>query len=205
MYQHQVFEFTTDGKLLRSFGTKDKAGTGPNELNKPTDVAVAANGDIYISDGYGNCRVVCLDPQGKFKFAWGKEGTEPGEFRKPHDIVIDKDQNVYVADRDNERVQVFDAKGNFIKQWKIGGQPYGLEILPGEKQKLLVTDANPNGEHRVLIYDLDGKLLSSFGTKGAKPGQLDTPHSVAVDKDGNLYVAEVNNKRISKFVKQVEK
>ncbi|MGD9127330.1 MAG: peptidyl-alpha-hydroxyglycine alpha-amidating lyase family protein [Planctomycetia bacterium] len=199
---HQVHEFTTDGKLLRSFGTKGTPGTDESHFNKPTDIAVADNGDFYISDGYGNNRIVCLDPQGKFKFAWGEKGTGAGQFDVPHDIVIDKNQKIYVADRSNNRVQVFDRKGQFLKQFKDVGTPYGLEIIPGETEKLLVTDANDNGPHRVLILDLDGNVLTAFGTKGDKPGQLDIPHSIAIDRDGNLYVAEVTNKRISKFVKQ---
>ena len=202
---HQVYEFTTDGKLLRSFGTRGKAGTGPNEFNKPTCLAIAANGDFYITDGYGNSRVVCLDPTGKFKFEWGKKGSGPGEFNPPHDIVIDKDQKIYIADRENNRVQIFDLKGKFLKQWKNVGTPYGLELIPGEPQKMLVTDGNPDGPHRVLIVDLDGKILTAFGTKGSKPGQLDVPHSIAIDKDGNLYISEVANKRISKFVKKTKK
>ena len=199
---NQVYEFSTDGKLLRAFGTKGKAGTGPNEFDKPTCIAVAPNGDLYITDGYGNSRVVCLDSNGKFKFAWGKKGTEPGEFHYPHDIVIDKDQNIYIADRGNDRIQIFDLKGNFIKQWKNVGKPYGIELVPGDPQKLLVTDGNPDGPNRVLIMDLDGNILSAFGKTGNGPGEFDVPHSIAIDKDGNLYVAEVNNKRLSKFVKK---
>lgn len=199
---HQVFEFSTDGKLLRAFGTKGKAGTGPNEFDKPTCIVVAPNGDFYVTDGYGNSRVVCLDADGKFKFAWGKKGTEPGEFHYPHDIVIDKDQKIYVADRGNNRIQIFDLKGNFLKQWTNVGKPFGIELIPGEPQKMLVTDGNLDGPHRMLIMDLDGNILTTFGTLGKGPGEFDVPHSVAIDKDGNLYVSEVNNKRLSKFVKK---
>lgn len=202
--QHQIYEFTTDGKLLREFGTKGVAGTGPNEFNMPTDIVIAPNGDFYITDGYGNRRIVCLDSEGKFKFAWGEAGTGPSQFNNPHDIVIDKDNKLYVADRENNRIQIFDLEGNFIKQWQGVGQPYGLELIPGTKERLLVTDGNVNGPHRVLILDLEGNVLSSFGTKGAGPGQFDVPHSIAMDKEGNLYIAEVNNKRISKFVKQAK-
>ena len=195
---HQVYEFTLDGKLLRAFGTRGKAGLGEKELNQPTDIAFAANGDIYITDGYGNSRVVCYSPDGKFKFAWGEPGDKPGQFKYPHNIVIDKKQNIYIADRGNNRIQVFDLKGNFIKQWRGVGKPFGLFLTPDEK--LFVTDGNLEGPHRVLILDLDGRILAAFGSKGTEPGQFDVPHSLVVDQNGNLYVAEVNNKRLDKFV-----
>lgn len=197
---HQVYEFTLDGKLLRSFGTRGKAGLGKNEFDQPTDIAFAANGDIYITDGYGNSRVVCLSPDGEFKFAWGEHGTNPGQFHYPHNIVIDKKQNIYIADRGNNRIQVFDLKGTFLKQWRGLGKPFGLFLTPDEK--LFVSDGNPDGAHRILILDLEGRILAAFGSKGSEPGQFDTPHSLVVDKEGNLYVSEVNNKRVDKFVPQ---
>ena len=80
---HQVYEFTLDGKLLRAFGTRGKAGLGKNEFNQPTDIAFAANGDIYITDGYGNSRVVCLEPQGRVQIRLGRAGHEPGPVQVP--------------------------------------------------------------------------------------------------------------------------
>ena len=197
---HQMYEFTLEGKLLRSFGTRGKAGLGKNQFDQPTDIAVAANGDIYISDGYGNSRVVCLAPDGSFRRAWGSPGKEPGQFHYSHNIVIDAEGRVYVADRGNNRIQVFTPEGRFLKQWCDVGKPFGLFLTPD--QTLFVTDGNPDGPHRIMVLNLDGKLLATIGESGQGPGQFDVPHSVHVDEQGNLYVAEVTNKRIQKLVPQ---
>ncbi|MBN1908222.1 MAG: hypothetical protein JW818_00655 [Pirellulales bacterium] len=194
---HQVYEFNLDGKLLREFGTRGKAGEGKNEFNKPTDIAIGPDGDFFITDGYGNRRVVRLAPDGSFRLAWGTEGSGPGQFVDPHNIVIDKAGHVYVADRGNDRIQVFTPDGRFLRQWTNVGKPYGLFLTPDET--LFVSDGNPKGPNRILVLDLDGNLLAQFGSTGQAPGQFDVPHSLALDADKNLYVAEVNNKRLQKF------
>ncbi len=194
---HQMHEFTLDGKLLRSFGTRGKAGLGKNEFDKPTNIAVGPDGDMYITDGYGNSRVVRLKPDGSFRMAWGSKGDGPGQFLYPHDIVID-DGKVYVADRGNNRIQIFTLDGRFLKQWRNVGKPFGIFITPDKK--MLVADGNFDGPHRILMLNLDGKILGQFGSTGDKPGQFKVPHSVAVDKAGNLFVAEVDNKRVQKFL-----
>ena len=194
---HQMFEFTLGGKLLRAFGTRGKSGLGENEFNQPTDIAVGPDGDLYITDGYGNSRVVRLAADGSFKSAWGRPGKGPGEFHYPHNIVIDRDGRVIIADRGNDRIQVFTTEGKFLEQWTNVGKPYGLFLT--KDQTLFVTDGNPEGPHRILVLNLDGKVLHAFGSTGSKPGQFNVPHSIHVDDQGNLYVAEVENKRIQKF------
>jgi len=198
---HQVFECTLDGKLIRSFGKAGVAGDGVNEFNKPTDVAIAANGDIYITDGYGNSRIVCLDGQGNYKFSWGSKGSRKGEFVHPHNIVIDKQNRIYVADRGNFRIQIFDDKGRYITQWNNAGQPYGLYYyFGGGEEFICVTDGNANGDHRVLIMDTNGNILSQFGHKGSQPGMFETPHSVTMTGRNAMYIAEAAGKRIQKFI-----
>ncbi|MBN1589401.1 MAG: twin-arginine translocation signal domain-containing protein [Pirellulales bacterium] len=195
--QHQVYEFDLNGKLLRAFGTRGKAGLGKNEFNKPTDIAFGPDGDIFITDGYGNSRVVRLAPDGSFRLAWGEKGSLPGQFVYPHNIVIDKAGLVYVADRGNNRVQIFSPEGRFLRQLTNVGKPFGLFLTADGI--MFVSDGNPEGPHRILALDLAGKVLAEFGSTGKGPGQFDVPHSIAIDADKNLYVAEVNNKRIQKF------
>ncbi|HBG28229.1 MAG: hypothetical protein A2Y10_12900 [Planctomycetes bacterium GWF2_41_51] len=198
---HQVFECTLDGKVIRTFGKAFKPGLGNYEFNKPTDVAIAANGDIYITDGYGNSRIMCFDAKGNFKFSWGTNGNGSAQFLHPHNIVIDKQNRIYVADRGNFRIQVFDLNGKYITQWTNAGQPYGLFYCGDrKKEKLFVTDGNANGDHRVLVKDTNGKIISQFGHKGPEQGMFETPHSVTVDKQQNIYIAEAAGKRIQKFI-----
>jgi DNA-binding beta-propeller fold protein YncE len=194
---HQVYEFSLDGTLLRTFGQRGKPGLGKDQFNKPTCVAVAPNGDFYITDGYGNRRIVCLSPEGQFKFAWGTEGDKPGQFKDPHTLVIDKNNRIIVADRENFRIQLFDLSGKFLGQWTNVGRPFGVYL---RNDIVYVTDGTLEKPNRVLMLDLDGKLLGEFGTLGSNPGEFDVPHSLAIDSKGNIYVAEVNNRRVQKFV-----
>ena len=194
MAGHQVFKFDPNGKLVLTLGQKDKPGVGPELFNRPTDVAFAANGDFFVTDGYGNSRVVRFSKDGKYLKEWGKKGTGEGEFNLPHAIVIDGKGRLYVGDRENNRVQIFDGDGKFLAQWKESGAPYGL-FLAGDR--LFVADARASW---VLILDAQGKPIGRVGQKGTGAGQFGTPHMLCVDSDGALYIAEVGNKRVQKFV-----
>lgn len=195
---HQVYQFTLEGKLLRQFGTRGVPGEGSNQFNRPSDVAFAPNGDIYISDGYGNSRVVCLAPDGSFKRQWGTKGSEPGRFDLVHGIAVDAEGRVYVADRNNRRVQVFTPDGRFLKQWRHVGKPFSFYITAD--QKIFVTDGKEEGPERFLILDTDGRILAEFGQTGTEPGQFKMCHSVHVTDKGEVYIAEAINNRIQKFV-----
>jgi outer membrane protein assembly factor BamB len=196
---HQVLKFSAEGKLLLALGQKGKPGDGPDQFDRPTDVAVAPGGEFYVSDGYGNSRVLKFSKDGKLLRQWGKKGTGEGEFNLPHAIVLDGKGRVYVGDRENNRVQVFDADGKFLAQWNESGAPYGL-FLTGEG-RLFVADGRAGW---VKVLDAEGKALGRFGEKGTGPGQFDMPHMLCVDSHGAVYVAEVNGKRVQKFVARVK-
>ena len=192
--RHIVMEFTLDGRLLRTLGTDGKSGLGKNEFNMPSDIAIAPNGDIYISDGFANSRVMRFDADGIFKQSWGTKGDGPAEFNLVHNIAIDKKGRVYIADRENERVQIFDADGNFLDQWEHLGKAFGLYI--DDETKLYITDGQSN---KVYIVDEKGKVISTFGKTGEAPGEFKMAHSITVDKKGNIYVAEGDGMRIQVF------
>ncbi|MBA4187071.1 MAG: hypothetical protein C0467_03550 [Planctomycetaceae bacterium] len=190
---HLVMKFDPEGKLLLSLGKKGEAGNKPDQFDRPTDVAFTPTGEFYITDGYGNARVMKFDQTGKFLKQWGTKGKGEGEFNLPHAICLDAKGHVYVGDRENNRVQVFDADGKFLAQWKESGAPYGL-FLAGDR--LFVADGRAGW---VRVLGPDGKSLGRWGEKGTAAGHFQMPHMLCVDSRGDVYVAEVTNKRIQKF------
>src|SRR5690606_8876097 len=106
---HLVQKYTPEGKLLLTLGEADKAGSDEAHFDGPTDIAVLRSGDVFVSDGYQNRRIVHFDKAGNYVKAWGEEGSEPGQFALPHGIAADSQDRLYVADRNNGRVQVFDT------------------------------------------------------------------------------------------------
>ena len=160
-------------------------------------LAVDHLGRLFIVDENGG-GIVILGPDGSFQGRQSNMGWKPGSLRYPSGLCVDTAGMMFVADRGNNRIQVFAPEGRFLKQWCDVGKPFGLFLTPD--QTLFVTDGNPDGPHRILVLDLDGKLLATIGESGQGPGQFDMPHSVHVDGQGNLYVAEVTNKRIQKLV-----
>ena len=132
---HQVFKMTQDGRVLLTLGKKGIAGSGNDEFDAPTEVAVAPNGDIFVADGHtgggtavGNARIVKFDKTGKFIKAWGKKGMGPGEFDVPHTLAFDSRGRLFVGDRQNNRIQIFDQDGKFVAQWFQFGRPSGIYI-----------------------------------------------------------------------------
>ena len=195
MGRHRVLKFDPTGKLLLALGT-GKAGTGNDEFDRPTDIAFAPNGDVFVSDGYGNSRVMKFSAAGRFLKSWGTKGTQPGEFDLPHAIILDSKGRLLVGDRENERIQLFDVEGKFLDQWP-GFAPYGIAIN-GEGH-VFVADAQAN---QVLRLDAAGKVQQRWGQKGTAPGEFDVPHMLAFDQAGNLFVAEVGNMRFQKLTKK---
>jgi DNA-binding beta-propeller fold protein YncE len=191
---HLVRKFDRDGKLLLTLGQKGVPGDGRDQFNQPTDIAFTPSGAFYVSDGYGNSRVVKFGQDGKYLMEWGKKGTGPGEFNLPHAVCLDTRGRIYVGDRENNRIQVFDPDAKFLAQWTEGGAPFGL--FPTADGRLFVADGRA---HRVTILSSEGKALGRFGEEGAAPGQLNLPHMLCVDSHGDVYVAEVNGQRIQKF------
>jgi DNA-binding beta-propeller fold protein YncE len=190
----QVFKYTPDGKLLQAWGTRGKRGNDATHFNEPTDVAFGPTGDIYISDGYNNTRVIHLSHDGAFLGQWGAPGRAPGQFNTPHSIAVDANGRVYVADRGNLRIQVFQPDGAFVAQWPNLGYVSGIWIT--QEQQLLAVEGYPGTLRR---YDLDGHLLGEWSGNGKAPGQLLGPHMLTTDPQGNVYIAEINNRRVQKF------
>lgn len=194
---HMVVKMDAQGRVRMVLGRKNTKGETDNTFNRPTDIAFAPNGDVYISDGYGNSRVVKYTRDGQYVTAWGKKGTGEGEFNLPHSVAVDKQGRVYVGDRENHRMQIFDANGKFLMQWKHVGSPWGIVITPDES--IFLCDGYNN---RILKLNLKGEVLGVLGGPGKLPGLLDFAHHLAVGPSRNIYVAEIKNWRVQKFAVQ---
>ncbi len=203
---HIVAKFTPEGKLLQVMGNKGQPSDtgyvrtfdsweslarvkrGAPPFNRPTGVAVTSSGEIYIADGYGNARMHKFTPDGTLLFSWGEPGGKPGQFRLPHNIWLDKQERVWVADRENQRIQIFSAGGEFLDQWTDLIRPTDI-FIDGE-ETVYVSELCL----RVSIFDKDGKLLARWGNDGKdkETALFHAPHAIAVDSRGDLYVGEVS-------------
>jgi streptogramin lyase len=209
---HQVFKFSRDGKVLMKLGKAGVVGDGSDTFSGPTDVVVAANGDIFVSDGHvadSNGRIVKFSKDGTFIKAWGKKGSGPGEFNTPHSMAMDSRGRLFVADRGNNRIQIFDQNGTFIDQWKQFGRPSGVFI--DKKDNIYVADSqsnatqNPGFTRGIRIGSAkDGKVTAFIPDKTPNPDATTNagPEGVAADAHGNVYVGDVSTETLTKYVKK---
>jgi len=196
---HVVRKYTPEGRVLMMVGQEGKPGNNDSQdaFNRPTNVAFAPNGDFYVSDGYVNSRVVRFNKDGKYISHWGHKGTGDGEFDLVHDVVLDKQNRLLVAERTNERIQIFDLEGKLLGKWTGMGAPWSLFYVAREDAVYMADGVNM----RVVKLNMNGDVVGTLGGPGKGPGQFDQPHGIAVDSTGAIYVAEVGNQRVQKFVK----
>jgi len=201
---HTVMKISPQGQVLLTLGTKGQRGAwdaSTQLLNEPNDIAIGRNGDLFVVQGHtpgamGDPRVLKFDKNGKFIKSWGGKGKEPGKFDVAHGIAIDAKGLLWVTDRENQRIQVFDADGKFIRELKYAGLPCSLDI--GSQYIYMV-----NGfAGQVLRMDLDGKVLAATGKPGKGIGEFGEAHVIAVSPKGEIYVADSVNAAVQKFVKK---
>jgi DNA-binding beta-propeller fold protein YncE len=214
---HTVRRFTPEGKLLMTLGTlntpsdtgydgKDtKTVSKPGApFNRPTNLAVGPKGDLYVSDGYGNCRVHQFSPTGTLKRSWGVPGQGPGQFLLPHGIAVAADGRVFVCDRENDRIQIFSPDGESLSEWTDTRRPTHLVFdatgrahvselwwQPGQTSRRY-GPAGSIRSGRVSVHDGNGSVIARWG--GPDPtaaGSFAAPHGIAVDSRGDVYVSEV--------------
>lgn len=207
---HTVRQCTLDGEILMTIGTPGRAADlySGNPFNRCTHVALdPLNGDLFISDGYGNARVHKYSPSGDHIMSWGGPGAGPGEFNIVHNIATDRDGYVYVADRENHRIQIFDRDGHFETEWTHLHRPCAIFIT--EEQRIYVGELGwgapverdtPNIGPRITIMNTRGNVLERLGSDfGLETGQFIAPHGICVDSKGNIYVGEVAHTNISHY------
>lgn len=218
---HKVASYSPEGKLLAEWGKK---GTGDGEFQLPGSVAFGPDGLLYVPD-QGNSRVQKFTPGGKYVGQFGRRGTRQGEFggsqpaggrfAGPQFVAFDRAGNVYATDADRNRVQKFTPEGKPLADWgEAGADPGGFGPPPldkagkpstggpiglcvDQKDRVWVSATN----HRVQLFTNAGQYLCGLGLdgEGEKPGQFRTPHALALDSRGCLYVADAMNSRVQKF------
>jgi hypothetical protein len=219
---NMVIKFTPDGRVGMVIGRRPEAVEGlvaappgtpdpppePYVFSRPTDVGFDAAGNIFVTDGYGNSRVVKFDKNGRFIKEAGTRGNQRGQLNLPHTMAMDANGNVYVGDRSNARVQVFDNDLNVKAIYDTVGNPWAVCISPGPHQYLFVSNSIPdNGlaQYRDItgeIYkmELDGTILGKFGKPGKQPGEFSTVHEIDCRNPNELLVAEITAWRIQKII-----
>ncbi len=215
---HTVRQFTPDGHLLMTLGTSGKPSkTGATSIDYrtiktsglpfhfPTNVALSPEGDIYVSDGYGNACIHKFSPNGRLLFSWGEPGNGPGSFHVPHGIAVNQQGKVFVADRENHRIQIFSPTGQFLDERREIARP--CQVAFDRVGNLFVAElgyhagmwpgtvppcANATGG-RVRVLNPCGKLIHQWGggSRPTDPGDFFAPHDICVDSRGDVYVAEV--------------
>lgn len=209
---HTIMKFSPDGELLMKLGVEGVAANGKTVFNKPSDMLVAPNGDIFIADGHdagGNNRIVKLSKDGEFIMEWGTTGSGQGEFQDPHALAMDSQGRLFVGDRANSRIQLFDQEGNYLETWSQFGRPSGLFI--DQNDMLYSADSESNARRNrgwkrgIRIGSTKDGFVTTF-IPDPEPDQDNSGTSaaegVAVDKYGNIYGAEVGPRRVNKYVKR---
>ena len=205
---HMIYRFTYDGKLVHSKGQLGMRGRGPNQFDRPTDIAWLPDGTYFITDGYGGTRVAKYDAKDNFIMDWGQAPADPknpgpNEFNTVHSIGISADRRLFVIDRGHARMQVFDENGKFLEMWPLRSPHW-----PASQNTLMVNHfIDQNGfiwvgdapTNRLIKFDLDGNYLYSWGAPGPQPGRLSCSHGISTDQLGNLYLADCFAGRIQKF------
>jgi sugar lactone lactonase YvrE len=207
----QVFKMNQAGKVLMTLGKEGVAGNGPDTFDQPSGVAIAPDGDIFVTDGHGkNGRVMKFSKDGKFIKAWGHHGSGPGEFDQPHDISIGGSEgHVFVADRSNSRVEIFDQDGEFIAAWTQFGRPSAVYV--SKDDTLYVSDSqsnstvNPGYLRGITVGSAKDGSLRAFipdpDLAQADVNRISGASGIVADDKGTIYAADVGPHRLRKYVK----
>jgi hypothetical protein len=212
---NQVMKLSPDGKVVMTLGKAGEGGKGLDVFDQPTSVAIAPDGDIFVSEGhaptFGNSRIMKFDKNGKFIKTFGHLGSGDGELKGPHVLAFDSRGRLFVADRSNSRVVIFDQDGKFIAAWKQFGRPSGIWI--DKNDMLYVSDSesedapgkdtnNPGCKRGVRVGSVKtGKVDYYIPPPPVTDPRLPPPEGVAADSHGAIYLAAVQAKAVYKYVK----
>ncbi len=193
--------------FLLQLGTTDERGNDATHLDLPSGIAVLRTGNIVVTDGYGNNRVILFGKDGRFIKQVGKaaggpadKGTAAGQWTLPHKLAVDAEENLYIIDRENKRLQVYDKDLNYLREIKNEGwYPWDVGISRKGTDGFAYI-ADHAGERIHKIRTADGGIVATWGSQGLGPGQFDWVHGVVVDSHGAVYAADTYGQRLQKFV-----
>jgi sugar lactone lactonase YvrE len=219
---NMVIKFNPEGRVVMTLGRRPEpvdalsvappggpaAEPGKYIFDRPTDVGWDPAGNIFVSDGYGNSRVVKYDKNGRYVTSVGSKGSEPGQFNLPHTLAVDLKGNVYVGDRSNRRIQVFDDDLKFKAIYDNVGAPWEVCVSPGPHQYLFSSNSFPDSNDSQLstvtgeIYkmELDGTIVGRFGKAGKKLGEFSGLHEIDCRNPNELYISEIQLWRVQKLI-----
>jgi hypothetical protein len=217
---NMIIKFNPEGRVVMVLGRRPEAvegavGTGtpaaepqPYVFSRQTDVGWDKDGNIFVSDGYGNSRVVKYDKSGRFVKSVGSRGSAPGQMNTPHTIAVDAQGNVYVGDRGNARVQVFDNDLNLKTIYDNVGNPWAICISGGPHQYLFVSNSWPDSSPatardttgEVYKMELDGTIIGKFGKAGHAPKEFSAIHELDCRNPSEIYTAEISAWRVQKII-----
>ena len=216
--RHQVLKFDREGVLLAALGRRHQAGDAPDQFDQPTDLAFLPSGDFFVSDGYGNARIKKYTADCELITMWGRRGRLPGEFDTPHTLCLDTSGTLYISDRGNSRIQVYAPDGRFLAEWRAFPPVDGLACAADGS--LFAATGRANGFVRLSTIEFEGNgegrepiVLESAGNGYCTyrelvghvvppAGQFNMIHGIAVDANGDVYVAEVRARRAQKLIRR---
>jgi sugar lactone lactonase YvrE len=208
----QVFKFNPDGKVLMTLGKAGVSGSGPDLFDQPTDVVVAPNGDIFVTDSHRNGknnRVVKFTRDGKFVKEWGRKGSGAGEISEPHTIAMDSRGRLFVGDRENNRIQIFDQDGKYLDEWRQFGRPSGIYITRADVMYVADSESGPDtGAHELMDIKkgirvgraTDGVVTAFIEDVESTTGDHSGAEGLGVDARGNVYGAVVRRQMLERHV-----
>lgn len=186
---HVVHKVSSEGRVLMTLGRKGVSGdnTSRDLFNQPNHVAIAPNGDIYVSDGYQNSRVMHFSGTGQFvRIIGGVKGSQPGQLQLPHGVALDSQGRILVNDSDNQRVSIFDKDGKFVETWSFPSRG-GIEVTSDDT--VYISDVNAG----VVNIVKNGKRIDT--------ASADRAHGMGVDTDGSIYVSGASRMTVMKISK----
>jgi DNA-binding beta-propeller fold protein YncE len=211
---HQVFKFSRDGKVVMTLGKAGISGSSPDLFDQPTDVVIAPNGEIFVTDSHRNGknnRVVKFSKDGKYIKEWGKKGSGRGELSEPHTIAMDSRGRLFVGDRENNRIQIFDQDGKFLDEWRQFGRPSGIFITKDDTIYVADSESGPDtGAHELMGIRKgirigsakDGSVSAFIEDQESTTAVHSGAEGVGVDVHGNVYGAVVRRQMLERHIKK---